>query len=161
VVATASDPAKVRALRGLGADAVADMRRDGAAAIAAAETEGRGFDVVFDATGGSDLGPAFEAARLNGQVVAIVSLFAQDLTQLHLKGLSLHLVFMLIPMLQGVDGDGPARALERIAGLVDAGGLRPLIDPERFTLETIGAAHAHAESGRALGKVVVDIAGAP
>ena len=161
VVATASDPAKADAVLRIGADAVVDIRRDGAAAIAAKHTEGRGFDVVFDATGGVDLSPAFQAARLNGQVVAIVSLFAQDLTQLHLKGLSLHLVFMLIPMLHGVDGDGPGRALDRIAGLVDAGKLRPLIDAARFTLEEVGAAQAHAASGRALGKVVVDIPGRP
>ncbi len=161
VVATASDAAKADAVLRLGADAVADIRRDGAAAIAAEHTQGRGFDLVFDATGGADLSPAFEAARLDGHVVAIVSLFAQDLTQVHLKGLSLHLVFMLIPMLHGVDGDGPARALDRIAALVDGGKLRPLIDPARFALDEVGAAQAHAASGHALGKVVFDIAGRP
>ena len=60
---------------------------------------GRGFDVVFDATGGSDPSAAFAAARVRGRVVTIVTAFTADLTPLHMKGLSLHAVFMLIPML--------------------------------------------------------------
>ena len=33
-----------------------------------------------------------------------------------------------------------------------------MIDPRRFTLEATGAAHERAESGAAVGKVVIDIA---
>ena len=76
------------------------------------------------------------------------------------KGLSLHVVFMLLPMLSGIGGDDHKQILEELAGLVDAGRIRPLIDPSPFTLETIGAAHEYAESGAAVGKVVIDIANA-
>jgi NADPH:quinone reductase len=159
VVATASGATKATAVSACGADAVVDLRATPVEQVVAEHAEGRGFDIVFDATGGADLGPAFAAARLNGQVVAIVSLFTQDLTQVHLKGLSLHLVFMLLPMLHGIDGDRHARMLDRLATLVGQGKLRPLIDPARFALEEVGAAQAHVESGRAIGKVVVDISG--
>lgn len=155
VVATAA-PHKAEIVRALGADAVVNLREDGILAALTANN-GAGFDVVFDATGGDDLAPAFAAAKLNGQVVAIVSLFAQDLTELHLKGLSLHLVFMLIPLLHGIDGDRPARFLDAIARLADKGALRPLIDPTRFSLDRIAAAHLHAQSGHAVGKVVIDV----
>jgi len=39
---------------------------------------------------------SFEAAALNGQVATTVSLLELDLSPAHFKGLSLHVVFMLI-----------------------------------------------------------------
>jgi NADPH:quinone reductase-like Zn-dependent oxidoreductase len=48
-------------------------------------------------------------------------------------------------------------ALREIAGLVDAGCIRPVIDRE-FDLDEIVAAHEYCESGRAQGKIVVRVA---
>jgi NADPH:quinone reductase-like Zn-dependent oxidoreductase len=45
------------------------------------------------------------------------------------------------------------------ARLADAGKLTPLLDPRHFTLETALEAHLAVESGKAVGKIVVDIAG--
>ena len=50
-----------------------------------------------------------------------------------------------------------AEILREAAALADAGGLRPLLDPQRFSLETVAEAHAAVENGTALGKVVIDI----
>lgn len=159
VVATVGSEAKARIVRELGADDVANYREETTEAMVSRLTGGTGFDIVFNATGGPELETDFQAARPNGHVVAIVSLFEADLSTLHAKGLSLHLVFMLLPMLSGIGGNDHKRILEELAELVDAGRIRPLIDPSTFTLETLGAAHAHAESGAASGKVVVDIVG--
>ena len=41
--------------------------------------------------------------------------------------------------------------------LVEAGKLKPLVDERRFTLETVMEAHALVESGKAMGKVVVEV----
>jgi NADPH2:quinone reductase len=38
---------------------------------------------------------------------------------------------------------------------VNEGSLRPLVDDRSFTFDEIGTAHAHAESGSQIGKVVV------
>ncbi|HJL33247.1 MAG TPA: zinc-binding dehydrogenase, partial [Polyangiaceae bacterium LLY-WYZ-15_(1-7)] len=40
--------------------------------------------------------------------------------------------------------------------LVDAGALRPVID-RRFPLDRIAEAHRYVETGRARGKVVIDV----
>lgn len=161
VAATVSSPAKAEIARSLGADATIDYRVDSLESRAIALTQGRGFDVVFDATGGRDLGPAFAAARRNGQVVAIVSTFEADLSPMHYKGLTLHVVFMLIPMLHDEGRERHGEILREVAALVDAGRLRPLLDTGRYTLADIGAAHARLESGAAVGKVVVDVAREP
>jgi NADPH:quinone reductase-like Zn-dependent oxidoreductase len=50
------------------------------------------------------------------------------------------------------------RILEAVAAIVDAGALRPRVAPARFGLADAEAAHALVASGRAGGKVVVEIA---
>jgi len=161
VSATVSSDEKALIAKRLGADHLINYRQEDVADYVARLTGGRGFDVVFDATGGDDIAASFAAARLNGHVVTIVSQYEADLAPMHGKGLSLHVVFMLIPMLNDIGREAHGRLLRAAAALAEAGKLRPLIDPERFTLEGLPRAHEKAEAGRALGKIVVDIAGLP
>jgi NADPH:quinone reductase len=48
------------------------------------------------------------------------------------------------------------RSFETLRPLADGGKLRPLLNKQRFSSESIDAAHALVKSG-ALGKVVVDL----
>lgn len=157
VTATVSSAEKATIVTDLGADATIDYRRESVDAYVARLTGGRGFDVVFDTTGGSDIATSFAGARLNGQVVSIVTGYSADLTPMHYKGLSLHVVFMLIPMLHDLGRAAHGEILRDAARLVPDR-LRPLIDPERFTLDDVAAAHAKLESGRAVGKILIDVA---
>lgn len=158
VVATASSDDKAALARSLGADAVVDHRKSEPADWAAEHTGGRGFDIVYDTVGNDNLERAFAAARLNGQVISIVTQKPIDLTPMHVKGLTLHVVFMLIPMLHGIGRPRHGAILREAASLVAHGKLRPVLDPGRFTLDQAADAHRHLESGAAVGKVVIDIA---
>ena len=120
-------------------------------------TDGAGFDVVFDSVGGANMTNSFEAAALNGQVVSTVSMLELDLTPVHFKGLSLHVVFMLIPMLYDHKREEHGAILAKLAQIVDAGALKSLLDETRFSLEEVGKAHDRLTSGQAIGKVVVEI----
>ena len=122
----------------------------------AKHTAGAGFDLVFDSVGGANMAKSFEAAALNGQIASTVSLCELDLTTAHFKGLSLHVVFMLIPMLHDYRRDDHAKILSSLTEIVESGGLTPLLDETQFTLEQAGEAHARLESGQAVGKVVVE-----
>ncbi len=153
VVATAGDDGKADAVRALGADEVVDYHAMDAAGMAARFTDGRGFDVVFDTVGGAHLAEAFAAAAYNGTVVTTSSRVEQDLSPLHARGLSLHVVFMLIPLLHGVGLERHGRILREVAALVEQGRLRPLLDDHTFGFSEAAAAHAHWEAGRARGKV--------
>jgi NADPH2:quinone reductase len=157
VDATASGAGKAALARALGARATIDYRAEALEEAASRLTGGRGYDIVFDATGGQDLGPAFAAARRNGQVIAIVSTFGADLTPMHLKGLTLHVVFMLIPMLHDEGRERHGAILRQATALVDAGALRPLLDPTRYALADVAAAHRRLERGEAVGKLVIKI----
>ena len=119
-------------------------------------TGGAGFDVVFDSVGGANMKNSFEAAALNGQVASTVALCELDLSTAHFKGLSLHVVFMLIPMLHDRAREEHGAILRALAEIADAGALRPVLDERRYRLDEVGEAHARLESGRAMGKVVVE-----
>ncbi|KAI9134219.1 zinc-dependent alcohol dehydrogenase family protein [Acaryochloris sp. CCMEE 5410] len=122
----------------------------------AKHTNGNGFDLVFDSVGGANMLNSFEAAALNGQVASTVSLCELDLTLAHFKGLSLHVVFMLIPMLHNYKREQHGEILRSIAQIVESGGLKPVLDEKRYALEQAGQAHARLESRQAMGKVVIE-----
>ncbi|MEO0528011.1 MAG: zinc-binding dehydrogenase, partial [Bacteroidota bacterium] len=79
-----------------------------------------------------------------------------DLTLAHFKGLSLHVVFMLIPMLHNHKREEHGKILKNIAQIVEVGSLKPILDKQKFKLEEVGKAHARLESGEAMGKVVIE-----
>ena len=141
---------------GYGATAI-DFKTETVADYVAAHTAGAGFDVVFDTVGGANLTTSSEAAALNAQVATTVSLLSLDLSPVHFKGLSLHVVFMLIPMLHNHRREVHGDILAQLAAIVDAGALKPLLDEPRFGLADVGRAYARLGSGQAIGKVVVDI----
>jgi NADPH:quinone reductase len=155
VYALVSSDRKAAIARHLGADITINYCDRSVEEFVAEHTNARGFDVVFDTVGNDNLQNAFKAAKLNGTVVSIVSLSQQDLSLLHAKGLTLHLVFALIPMLFNVDRDRHGEILSKLAQLVDEGKIRPLLDAQTFSMAEIAAAHRYAESGRAIGKVVL------
>lgn len=122
----------------------------------AEHTNNAGFDVVFDSVGGENLTKSFEAAALNGHVATTVSMCELDLTPAHFKGLSLHVVFMLIPMLHNVKRETHGEILSKVAEIAESGKLTPVLDQQSFALHQVGAAHARLESGHAMGKVVIE-----
>ena len=155
VYALVSSDEKAAIAHQLGADITINYRQKPVEEFVAEHTDGQGFDVVFDTVGNDNLQNAFKAAKLNGTVVSIVSLSQQDLTLLHAKGLTLHLVFMLIPMLFNTGLAHHGEILSKLAQLVDDGKVRPLLDSPTFNMAEVASAHQHAESGQAIGKVVL------
>jgi|MTBAKSStandDraft_1061840.scaffolds.fasta_scaffold00002_92 NADPH2:quinone reductase len=158
VAATVSSEAKAATARDLGADEIVNYRQEQVADYVERLTGGVGFDLVLDTVGGANLDASFAAARPEGQVVSTNTRSAHDLSILHAKALSLHVVFMLLPLITGRDRARFGRILRQVARLVQAGELRPLLDERRFTLDSAAQAHALVEQGQARGKVVVDIA---
>lgn len=156
VYATGGGDRQLALIEELGAHGI-NYKTDAVADYVAKYTEGAGFDIVFDSVGGENMANSFEAAALNGQVASTVSLVELDLSAAHFKGLSLHVVFMLIPMIHNHRRKNHGDILERLTEIADAGYLHPILDEQRFTLTEIGAAHARLASGEAMGKVVVEI----
>lgn len=157
VVATVSSEEAGKIARGLGADATV-LRSTPVADYVAEHTGGQGFDAVIDTVGGENLLRSFEAARPQGRVATINARTTLDLGQMHAKALSLHVIFMLLPLLTGQGRAAHGEVLRDVAAQVDAGKLRPLLDPHVFELAQAAEAHALLDSGKARGKIVIDIA---
>ena len=156
VFATASGDKSLQIITTYGATPI-DYKTENVDDYVANYTGGAGFDIVFDTVGGANITNSFNAAALNGHVATTVSMLELDLTPAHFKGLSLHVVFMLIPMLHNHKREEHGAILATLAGIIDTGAVVPLLDETSFGLEQVGKAYARLASGQAIGKVVVEI----
>jgi len=144
--------------KSLGADDTAVFVSEAVEEYVARLTGGAGFDVVVDTVGGNNLQASFKAARVSGHVVTTNARTTQDLSLMHGKALSLSAVFMMLPLLTGAGRERHGQFLQDLSRWVDAGRVRPIIDPHRFTLASAPDAHRLLESGTGYGKIVVDVA---
>ena len=155
VWATVSRQEKADIARGLGAAGTINYRGQSVEDYVQQVTGGEGFDVVFDSVGGDNVARCFQAAAVSGTVVSISTRTNADLSPLHAKGLSLHVVFMLIPLLYNKGRERHGQILRELNVLIAAGKIRPLLDTQRFTFAEAAAAHTHLASGTATGKIVL------
>jgi NADPH2:quinone reductase len=155
VYAACSSERKADIAKRLGADECIFYKQTNVRDYVKEFTDNRGFDVIFDTVGGDNIAKSFQAAAINGTVVSVSSRSQQDLSPMHAKGLTLHVVFMLIPMLYNMGRERHGAILRQIATLVDEHKLKPLIDEQKFNVTDIALAHKYLESGAAIGKVIV------
>lgn len=144
-------------IRALGATPI-DFATTGVEAYVAEHTGGQGFDIVFDTVGGAVLDASFAAVRrYTGHVVSSLGWGTHSLAPLSFRGATYSGVFTLLPLLTGEFRDHHGEILAQAAALAEAGLLRPLLDPARFGLADVDAAHARVADGKAQGKVVIDV----
>ncbi|MFP6901838.1 MAG: zinc-binding dehydrogenase, partial [Opitutales bacterium] len=78
-----------------------------------------------------------------------------DLTPVHLRGLTLHVVFMLLPLARNLGRSHHGAILRKATQLAEAGKLRPHLHSEVFPFERVGEAHALLEAGGVMGKIAL------
>ncbi|MDQ6598973.1 quinone oxidoreductase [Bacillus salipaludis] len=155
VFTTASSQEKLEIGKRLGADVTINYREETVHDYVQKYTNGKGFDVVFDTVGGENLDRSFEAAAVHGTVLAIAARSTHDLSPVHSKGLSLHVTFMLLKILNKEMHKHYGEILKKVARVVEEEKLRPLLDSNIFTFDEVSEAHEYMESGKAIGKVVL------
>ena len=89
-------------------------------------------------------------------MIGIVGANQHDLTPMHMKGLSLHLVFMLLPMLTGKGRAHHNFILKSIAKWIDEGLIAPLIHEEKFSFDQANEAHDLFATNKHIGKIVLE-----
>jgi NADPH2:quinone reductase len=122
-----------------------------------AHTSGKGFDVVYDTVGGATLDASFNAVRRFGHVVSALGWGTHALAPLSFRAGTYSGVFTLLPLLSGEGRAHHGEIMREATRFAEAGQLRPRLDPRRFTLSNVAAAHAAIEDRSARGKIVVDI----
>lgn len=113
----------------------------------------KGYDVVFDTVGGGCLDDSFTAAKVNGTVVSIAARATHDLSKVHIKSLTLHVVFMLLPLIMNEGRSRHGEILAELSKLVENNQIRPILHSQSFNFEDVGSAHNCLEQGNVLGKI--------
>lgn len=150
-------PKQADMIYGLGATPI-DFTTTSVEQYVAACTAGEGFDVVYDTVGGATLDASFVAARTHGgHVVSCLGWGTHKLAPLSFRAATYSGVFTLLPMLSGKGRANHGRILREVAKMVEAGQLRPLMDPRRFDLGTALQAHQVVAAGHTQGRVVVEV----
>lgn len=144
---TGAASADLDLVRELGADHVIDYKRDDFT------HDRERYDVIFDTSGALGFGQSRRALTPTGRFVSLIVstrlLFHVLVTSIFRKGRR---------ALVGVAMAKPAY-LEQVCALVEAGAIRPVLD-RRYPLEQIVDAHAHLETARPRGSVVMTMAAA-
>jgi len=122
----------------LGADRVIDYTREDVA------RQAEGVDLVLDTVGGEVLKQSLPLLRRGGQLLSIVA--PPDEAAAKERGVDARFV----------RGNLTGIKLEEIAGLIDAGKVRVIVDHE-FPLAEAKAAHALIETGHVRGKIILRV----
>lgn len=146
VAAVVRNPERAPLVRTLGAQVLSpdDVRPDQ-------------WELVFDAAGTGSLDSLVAAARPAGHLVLISAEGAEQLAGAFRKALSIHYVFVVLPLITGEGRAALGEALRAIAALADSGAVRPIVDPRRFGLNDAAQAFAAVAQGDAQAKIVIDI----
>ncbi|MFJ8934576.1 NADP-dependent oxidoreductase [Streptomyces sp. NPDC102365] len=140
VIGTASS-GKHEFLRGLGADELVDYREtDFAEAV-------RDVDVVLDTVGGDYRSRSLRTLRPGGLLVSILPSGSPALAE-EAAGLGVRAVELLV--------EADQAGMSAVAGLVAAGTLRATV-AEVFPLAEAAKAHALGDTGRTVGKLVLQV----
>ena len=119
-----------------------------------AELSAAGFEKVLDTFGGGSLQKALEMAVPYAQVATINARNTYDLTQAHAKSLTLHAVFMLLPLLTGKGRKAHGEFLAELSRKVDAGFIEaPQAEEKRMS--DVADIHRAYEAGELKNKVVM------
>ncbi|NWB87860.1 zinc-dependent alcohol dehydrogenase family protein [Pseudomonas gingeri] len=135
-----------------------DYRQQGVEEYVTQHTAGEGFDIVYDTVGGETLDLSFQAARIyHGHVLSCLGWGQHSLAPLSFRGATYSGVFTLLPLLTGHGREHHGQILAQAARLIEAGQLKPLLDPRRFTLQTAEEAYTLLAGGAAQGRLVIEI----
>lgn len=156
VATTVSTPEKAELARQLGADDIVFYREESVEVYKQRLTDGAGFSLVFDTVGRENVDRAIEATAISGRVCSINTRSTHDLSLMHAKGLTLHVIFRSIPLLYGIGMDDQPRLVSAMSKMLEHGAIRPLLDSERYSFDRVSEAHHRLESGSAVGKILLE-----
>jgi putative PIG3 family NAD(P)H quinone oxidoreductase len=154
VIATARGAAKAARARELGADVAVDSTHEDFGAKA---KEAGGVDVALDMVGAPYFTATLDALKTGGRIVYIASLGGGTL-EVPVRGLMLKRALLTGSTLRPRSADEKARLAGEVERLVwpwiDTGKVRAIVD-RTFPLAEAAGAHAHLESGKHVGKIVL------
>lgn len=155
VVATVSRPAKAEAARRAGAHAVVDYRRDDVVAAVRDFSGGRGVDRIVEVDFGANLATSLQVIAEHGCIAAYASM-GEPRPSLPFYDFSRRNVTLMPFLVYAMPQAAIAQAGCDVNAWLESGTAAHQV-AERFALARTVAAHEAVESGRMIGKVVIDV----
>jgi NADPH2:quinone reductase len=156
VIATVSRPEQAAVATASGADWVINRKTEDVAARVMAVTGGGGVDRVVDVAFEANLETSLAVLKTNGAISTYAP--AAEYPDIHLpfyalfaKAITVHLIYVYV-----MSRAAHEAAVRDVNAALVAGHYRPHIGP-RFPLAQVAAAHEALESGKTVGKVVIDV----
>jgi NADPH:quinone reductase-like Zn-dependent oxidoreductase len=130
--------------------------------------QGGGYDIVYDTLGGAFTVDAFKVVKRGGAVISLSGPPDRDFARREGAGLLVRVAVWLMSRKVYAASEKAGASycwfftepsgdqLREIAGLVEAGAIKPVIDRE-FAFDQLPEALAYLEKGRARGKVVLKV----
>lgn len=159
---TTTSGKNIEFVRSLGADHIINYQEK------KFEEQVRDMDVVFDTLGGEALEKSFQVTKPGGWVVSIAGMPDRETAQemnlnfwktslLGLLGIKVHLKAQKAKVnYRFIFMKANGEELQQIAGLVEKGIIKPIVD-KTFPLSECQSAIEYSASGRARGKIIVDV----
>jgi len=158
VIITAGNETKCSRCLELGADYAINYHDQDFVAVLKEYTEGKGVDVILDMVGGNYIERNLHALAIEGRLVSIAFMTgakAQVDFSLLLRKRLTYFASTLRP--QSVENKAriAAELQINIWPLIERGVIRPIVD-SRFPMGEASAAHGRMESGKHIGKIVLE-----
>jgi NADPH2:quinone reductase len=158
IAATVSDDKKAGLIHGLGAEKIINYRAQDFVSETLDWTDQQGADIIFDSVGGQTFLRSFNATRIGGKVVSLLStpLELVDAQLARLRNLSLCHELMLTPQLIHSHNERvrQRKILEQGSKLIEAGRLGVLVS-KVLPLKDASEAHRLIERGGNIGKIIL------
>lgn len=156
-ITTASRPESIELCQRCGAGHVLNYREEDVVGRVMELSGKAGVPVAFDCVGDAAFEQCLDVLAVNGRVVGIVMTRTDTVFEkLFRKNATLHLEFMGIPPIYGIDIESHGEILQTAGELADAGKLEPHVQ-EVIALDQVPDAHRQLEEGHTTGKIVVRV----
>jgi putative PIG3 family NAD(P)H quinone oxidoreductase len=160
VLTTAGNADKCHICEELGAERAINYREEDFVAVVGELTDGQGVDVILDMVGGDYIPRNVKCLAVEGRLVQIAFLSTPKVEAMNFMPLMLKRLTITGSTLRPRSVQQKAEIATELAGkvwpLIDAGQVRPIIDTT-YPLAEAAAAHAHMESSRHIGKIMLEV----
>lgn len=161
VFTTAGTDEKCAAALGFGADLAINYNKEDFVEVVKEATDAKGVNVILDMIGGDYIARNMQAAALGGRIVNIAYMAGFE-AKVNFLPIMLKRLSLTGSTLRVRPTDEKARLTKEVGkhiwphiGTNDTSKIKPVVD-STFSLADAGAAQAHMESGKHIGKIILD-----
>lgn len=153
VSATVGSEEDAETVKSLGASHAINFRTEKVDAYVKRVTDNQGFDIIIDTVGQNNLINSLAAVAEYGHVVTTAARLELDISPLHAKSADLHVVFMMLPIINGPKDNKYQSILSNLAQKLFSKEITLLCHEKVYAFSAIANAQDDFTQGKTTGKI--------